>query len=376
MKKSRFLLLTGSILFFCCYCFYFVSYSGRAVYTQSILGSKTKKDLLKAVLSKIEQLDPKFISTKKKDFKELRKRQILILKDKYLAEKIDLDFVGEYLKFTEQCLKKRTKCLELKNNYFANFYTEIKQADLEILNNSIFRLAKNLENLNYKRAFILNKLFENLDLAIQEVENSNDDSSQGDFIRDFFKSSGIYDPEQSLGSRLEWAWCSAFVTSVINQSGANFSYLNYKDLSDICLDKIYSNKESFCHPVQVDFILNWAEKKQILEQLTSFKLRFLKVLPGDILIQYNHQEQKATHIGFFLAFEKVKNSKKTEQTKFWIYSIEGNTGPFINDALEKNWQEIKKLNLKTKDYQRLLDRLTIVKRPLSSWDFFVSVETF
>ncbi len=297
--------------------------------------------------------------------KQIREGQILILRDKKPTLSIEIDYLPEYLNETYNCLNNPNLCLNQDNNeYISSFYTYLNLENINDINQTIDQIT------DYKRAKIINLSLSQLNLAVQESIAPNDDPE--DYIEQYFQAAGLFDPERELGSDKvnNWAWCSAFITSIINQAGLGFSFIQIQDYLKTCQN--FQAKDS-CHPVQVDFILSWAKKYKLEHELDLSNLAELKA--GDLLIMTNSTSKRANHIGFYIGQDK--NCKLDDVQNCWLYSLEGNAGPLINDALEDKWPEIIDLKNNNKisnlEYERLLDRATLVKRPINSWSYFVKI---
>jgi hypothetical protein len=326
---------------------------------------KQKNSLIikKLMLTKLERKKA-LQKTASLNNERVRAGQLLILRDKKPIKKITIDYLNEYLTETYNCLINSSLCLsEESNEYISSFYTYLNAQNINEINESIDQIS------DYKRAKIINLALSQLNLGVQESISPNEDPEN--YIQQYFEAAGLLDPNKELGSDKinNWAWCSAFITSIINQAGYGFSFIQIKDYLKVCND--FKAKEN-CHPVQVDFVLAWAKKYKLDYEINTNNLNELKA--GDLLIMTNLISGRANHIGFYLGKDKAC---QLNPENCWIYSLEGNAGPLINDALEDNWSEIITLkNNKTisnYDYERLLDRVTLVKRPLNSWSYFIKI---
>ncbi|MFN5540192.1 MAG: hypothetical protein ACK481_09080 [Candidatus Melainabacteria bacterium] len=343
---------------------------------------------------------------------KLRQGQLLVLNTRKAKNEIEnIEYVIEYIENTRKCLNDISLCLQQSQDdeFMGSFYTWVTSKDIEIISSEINNLQSSSKDTNnFKRAKILYLATKSLNLGVQEIDGPNDDSKNGqNFISQFFKAAGLLNPGRELGSDKadNWAWCAAFATAIVNQAGFGFSFLSIDQYNQSCKE---ANKKFHCHPVQVDFILQWAKRNGLTNSLSNTKASIESLMPGDLLIMVNKKSDQASHMGFYLAKsiemdQEGNNEKgngiiyKSAQTELddppnsvaggvqktnlgnkrvWIYSIEGNAGPFINDKLENKWNEVLLLKADNKisglDYERLLDRVTIVKRPIESWDYSVS----
>jgi len=323
------------------------------------LKQKNSLILKKLILTKAERKKTTSINNER-----LRAGQLLILRDKKTVKQITINYLNQYLTETYNCLSNSSLCLnEESDEYISSFYTYLNAENINEINESIDQIS------NYKRAKIINLALSQLNLGVQESISPNEDPEN--YIEQYFEAAGLLDPNKELGFDKinNWAWCSAFVTSIINQAGYGFSFIQIKDYFKTCND--FKAKEN-CHPVQVDFILGWAKNYKLDQEINTNNLNELKA--GDLLIMTNSISGRANHIGFYLG--KAKSCQSNPET-CWIYSLEGNAGPLINDALEDNWSEIIALKnnkiISNNDYERLLDRVTLVKRPLNSWSYFIKM---
>jgi hypothetical protein len=300
-----------------------------------------------------------------------RRKQILVIKQKRLDLEAKPTEVLSYLNATAPCLMWEEKCLEKAETkpFLGSFYKYLSEDDIKAVSSSLERNRKQIEN-NIIRTKILENAFRALSREIQEIDGPNDDSINGENeIYQFFRAAGIENPIKELGSNKtdNWAWCSAFITSLLNESGLGVSFLKIDEYLDACKNM---EKEEHCHPVQVDFILEWAKMKGLSLSLKD-ENSYEELQPGDLLVLINPKTRRASHIGIYLA-------KKCYQENCWIYSIEGNAGPLINDAVENDWKEvksiIKKNNISSFNFERILDRVTLVKRPIQVWDYGITID--
>lgn len=335
--------------------------SALSLNSKSLFDSRSSKQLLKETLESLETL---------KDNSNLRLREILILQHKRVESELKPKDIVWYLENTQNCLDKPELCQTKnfqKDEHLNNFYTWLTDSDINQIKNSL----NSINSLSWRRAKVLNLIFNSLQLGIQEVDGPNDDSVTGhNYISQLFEGSGIFTPEKELPpSRIDWAWCAAYITSIIHQAGSGFSFISLQEQINTCKE---ADKLEHCHPVQVEFILNWAYRKAKVEK---FSLNS-QIQAGDILVLINPKTKLASHIGFYLA--KSPECIEEEKNNFdcQIYSVEGNAGPFINDKLEDKWPEVLQIiqEENIKNSELLLDRLTIVKRPAYNWDYIISLE--
>lgn len=369
--------------------FILLSFTNSALWAQTIFETRSPQTLIKQSLELVDELA---LDENKKDPTLAEKRfvQYLILSNKKAESEINIDYLQTYLSSTEACLKSPGKCfVKMKaenNDHLGSFYTYFQKEDIADLKASLNELSKD-DDLDFQRAKIVNLSFNALKLGVQESDGPNDDSVDGpNYIAQYFKGAGVSYPKREMDSNKVdgWAWCAAFVTAIVNQAGGGFSFLTFQEYFNSCREL---DKQSHCHPIQVDFILNWAKKKAQVEAVDSQSISSLKA--GDILVLLHPKKKNPSHIGFYVGKTKAcsvnidddlpqkDSSNVTLDGKCWIYTIEGNAGPFINDQLENDWPIVKK-QLNTEaislfDYERLLDRATIVRRPLSSWDYSIKL---
>ncbi|MDX1917909.1 MAG: hypothetical protein SFT81_02025 [Candidatus Caenarcaniphilales bacterium] len=294
-----------------------------------------------------------------------RQAQLLLREKQYLELKLKPEAAISYLHDTKICLGDPSVCLAKTkidpDSLLSSFYTWITPEDLSLIQKSLVEIDR--DRLTYRRAKVLNLAIKSLLLGVQEADGPNDDTRSGENLIDqYFVAAGIYDPAKEFNpNRVDWAWCAAYVSAIINQAGGGFSFISLDQHNKACAEM---KQKSHCHPVQVEFILNWAKRKNKAIPYTLSSLD--RSQPGDLLILMSPKSGRAGHIGFYLAHNQD-----------WVYSIEGNTGPNINDLLEDDWQavkaQIKTTNTSTSDYERLLDRVSIVKRPLESWAYIVTL---
>jgi len=334
-----------------------------AVYSESLFDSRSSAQLMEETLKSLSDL---------KNHNKKRLGQFLVLYHKRLEASLEPDDIIWYLEKTQNCLNQPELCAsqnssqETKQDHLSNFYTLLTDDDLTQIKNSL----NQIENLSWSRAKTLNLIFNSLKLGIQESDGPNDDSlTGGNFIEQIFQGAGVFSPKTELPpNRVDWAWCAAYITSIIHQAGLGFSFISLQEQINACKE---ADKLEHCHPVQVEFLLNWAYRKTKVQAFSSEA----KMQAGDILILLSPKTKRASHIGFYLA--KSPECDKNFNNNCWIYSLEGNAGPFINDKLEDKWPEVlelvEKKNITPEEYERLLDRLTIVKRPAQNWDYTFSL---
>ncbi|MDJ0625974.1 MAG: hypothetical protein QNJ31_06380 [Candidatus Caenarcaniphilales bacterium] len=334
--------------------------------SKKIFGSQSTQELLKESINLIGSLNVQKTNS--------RISQYLILKDKRVDLPIEPAFTIDYLTMSKPCLDNLDLCSEnTQNKHFNNFYTKLRSENILDIKKSIKRLLEENNERNHKRAKFLNLAFKSLFLGVQEIDGPNDDSrTGGNLIKQYFEAAGLTKIDKELTDNKvdEWAWCAAFITALTNQAGSGFSFLTQDEYQTACKNM---NKESHCHPVQVDFIVNWAYKKAHLNQNFSFT-NLQEVTPGDLLALINPKNGQASHIGIYIGQSKECLNKQNE---CWLYTIEGNAGPFINDVLEQKWNEVDEIiernKISIEDYERLLDRVTIVKRPINNWDLHLKI---
>ncbi|MDX1919113.1 MAG: hypothetical protein SFU25_00080 [Candidatus Caenarcaniphilales bacterium] len=384
----------------------FCSFFSLSVSSRTIFDNLSPEDLNKNTLSIIQSLNPPegFSVNKEATLASRRFHQYLILKEKKVTDDLEVSFVKDYLESTKPCLTALDGCLNNtteNKKFISSFYTFYTIEVLEELSNAITSppppitsenktseqtvLNSSMESLsprqitvkgelnNFKRAKFLNLAYKSLELGVHEVDGSNDDSlSGGDLIKQYFEATGIKHVEREMTNNKvdEWAWCAAFITSLYNQSGGGFSFITQEEYIRSCREM---DKKSHCHPVQVDFILNWARRKAKVSKFSESV--FSEIIPGDLLVLINPKSGQASHIGIYVAQSKDCSAQDIDEC--WVYTIEGNAGPFINDALEEEWPQVKRVihknNIEDADYERLLDRLTLVKRPAANWDYAINL---
>jgi hypothetical protein len=344
------------------------------VKAQNIFENRSPNELLNEAILTLKKLKPTETEpgkTIEPDNKRLRLAQMLVLVHKRADKKIGPAYTTTYLQETKACLENSEQCLEDRfDEYKSSFYTWLKPEDINRIEASLNNLKDN-STLTLKRAKVLQLIFASLELGVHEVDGPNDDSLTGeDLIGQYFSAAGVSNPNKELPpSRIDWAWCAAYVTSIINQAGHGFSFISLREHINACKEM---DKLKHCHPVQVEFILKWAQNKARV--LTMNKTSLQEAAPGDILVLVSPKSGLASHIGFYIG---QSENCATNDNECWIYTIEGNAGPFINDKLENNWSQVqdivKEEKISSTDYERLLDRVTIVKRPISSWDYWISL---
>jgi hypothetical protein len=266
---------------------------------------------------------------------------ILATKDAELA--LDPVDVGWYLQGTEPCLKNPDICISetrtKTNDHYGAFYVWWSKAEQSQIRNYLAS-----HSVSGRAKHLLETAIGWLERGVQEDLGPN--RSSGGEIRRLFRLSGIPRPEAALGkNRDKWAWCSAFVTAAYGPG--SFTFTELSDYEQAC-----RGLEKDCHPTQVEFLRRWAEQHGKLRNASQAR-------PGDIMIQLKNQGL-ASHNGVFLA-----------RHQGWTYTIEGNAGPFVNDKLESVWQQVRSMPLSRFDYERLLDRVTVVKRPSNSWRYAI-----
>lgn len=377
-KKKNFFPLIFSLLLF----------TNSNIHAQDINQKIQELSQQQIQLNTLQELNKTFPSEQEL-LKQERLKQYLFLNKKtseldWSQINFSEDLLAEYINHTNNCLYNPETCLESKNLLFHSFYSYLNNQDKKIISQSIF---KTLKKNNSRRNKIINIMLQELNKGVQEDINYN--TSSQNYIKEYFIHSGSNEPEllSELGPYREtWAWCGAFVTSVLQKAGLSISFVLYNQYKTACATN--SNKKNYsCNPVQADFVLSWAKQKNYINNLKEEKkIKHTKfphhinrpsLMAGDFLII--EKNNIAQHIGFYLA-----------QDNNYIYSLEGNVGVHINDfadykqeyysqPLGKNTfgkaqlRDLKnKHKLTDQQIERLYDRLTIVKRPKSHWDYSIN----
>lgn len=295
----------------------------------------------------------KLFTSDEEKLKQERLSQLLVVNKKPKEfPKLSYEKYAQYIDETRVCLYRPEQCTNSTNDFNQSFYSYITDKDKAIISKSILN---NKTEYSTQRLELINTIFNKLTIGIQESIEPNKDKYNS--ILNLFQQSGLLQPDKELGLyRKYWAWCAAFVTSSLHAAGLGISYISLNDYESVCEQTRKKQKDNnySCHPVQVDFILHWAHNHDLTSK------NFDKLQPGDMLVVID-KDEIGQHIAFFLA-----------QTEEYMYSLEGNIGPYINDSFlfNEEFAEVKK-HLSTNKYsqqdiERLFDRLTIVKRPKAS----------